>query len=345
MMHFMFTRTPCRCFVAIAVLLFCFHAVAFGQGHVIRGKVRSASGPNLPRITVSLESGNGALLNQTVTNNEGDFLFGNLGDNSYVIMVSAPDYNLVSERVEFVRSVNANDPGETRTVEITLTAKTSTSRRGGVRFVQAVPKAAEDAFTQATKMLGDGRVDEAQAALEISLKIFPDYFDARFLFASELFKQGKLDDAIKQLNEAQRINPKDARVWYLFGTLLVQQRKYAVAARVFAEAANLNPLEPQYSFMQGVALIDQSANDQSEAKQSGEVRAFFLSEAEKALIRAYEVSGKKLALVHLQLARVYEKRGDRKRAAEELDQYLRSPDAKNPAQIRDAIKKLRERER
>ena len=54
------------------------------------------------------------------------------------------------------------------------------------------------------------------------------------------------------------------------------------------------------------------------------------------------MSGKKLAAVHLQLARLYEKRGDRARAAAELEQYLRqSPDDKKATEIREAIKKLR----
>ncbi|HEY0100576.1 MAG TPA: carboxypeptidase-like regulatory domain-containing protein, partial [Pyrinomonadaceae bacterium] len=86
------------------------------QGHTIRGKVRSSAGFNVPRVTVNLESGGGALIDQTVTNNEGDFFFGGLDNTSYQITVSAPDYNPASERVEFVRNVGASEPGETRTV-------------------------------------------------------------------------------------------------------------------------------------------------------------------------------------------------------------------------------------
>ena len=326
--------------LAIA-LLACAASIARAQGHSIRGKVRSSSGVNMPQITISLESGNGGLINQTVTNNEGDFFFGGLGDTSYVITISAPDYNPTSERVEFVRNISPSDPGETRTVEITLVGKSLRSRRAGFTFAQNVPKPALDAFQQATKLLGNGHAQEAQASLESAIKIFPDYFEARFALASELAKQGKLDDAIKQLNEAQRISPKDDRVWYAFGTLLLQQRKYAVAARVFAQAANLNPLDAQYSFMQGVALIDQAAMVEPNTKQAADTRNFFFVEAEKVLLRAYEVSGNKLAVVHLQLARLYEKKGDRNRAVGELEQYLKSPEAKNSAAIRDAIRKLR----
>ncbi|MCA1817863.1 MAG: hypothetical protein LC746_15995, partial [Acidobacteria bacterium] len=65
-------------------------------------------------------------------------------------------------------------------------------------------------------------------------------------------------------------------------------------------------------------------------------------EAEKALARADEISNRRLADVHLQRARLYEKRGDRARAADELEQYLRkAPNAKNAEAIRQAIKQLR----
>lgn len=327
--------------LAIA-LLACAAPTARAQGHTIRGKVRNSSGVNMPQITISLESGNGGLINQTVTNNEGDFFFGGLGDTSYIITISAPDCDPISERVEFVRNIAPSDPGETRTVEITLVKKSFRAPRAGFTFVQNVPKPALDAFEQAMKLLGSGRAPEAQAALESAIKIFPDYFDARFVLASELAKQGKLDDAIKQLNEAQRINPKDDRVWYAFGRALVQQGKYAVAARVFAEAANLNPLEAQYPLMQGTALIDQGSAIDAKTQQATDARAYFFAEAEKALMRAYEGSDKKLSAVHLQLARLYEKRGDRARAADELERYLKkSPNEKNSASIRDAIKTLR----
>ncbi len=318
---------------------------ARAQGHTIRGKVRNSSGVNLPQITISLESGNGGLINQTVTNNEGDFSFGGLSDTSYIITISAPDYNPISERVEFVRNIASQDPGETRTVEISLVKKTSRSPRAGLVFVQNVPKPARDAFELATKLLGSGRSQEAQAMLESAIKIFPDYCEAHFILAGELAKQGKLDDAIKHLNEAQRVNPKDDRIWYAFGKTLMQQHKYSVAARVFAEAANLNPLEPQYPLMQGTALIDQASAIEASTREATDARTYFFAEAEKALLRAYERSDKKLTTVHLQLARLYEKKGDRVHAADELEEYLRkTSDARNADAIRDAIKKLRSRQ-
>jgi Tfp pilus assembly protein PilF len=241
-----------------------------------------------------------------------------------------------------VRSVNANEPGETRTIEITLTPKSLRAPRSGLTFVQDIPKAARDAFEQATRLLSNGRRQEGQAALESAISIFPDYFDARFFLADEFRKQGKVDEATKHLNEAQRINPQDDRVWYAFGGILLLQRKYAVAARVFAEASSLNPREPQYPLMQGTVLIDQAVALEGNNKQATEARTYLFAEAEKALMRSREISDKKLGAAYLQLARLYEKKGDRDRAADQLELYLsQSSDAKNSASVRDAIKKLR----
>jgi len=330
---------PTAC-VLLLLSLACAAADASAQGHSIRGKIRTPSGMTVPRLPVSLESGNGALIDQTVANNEGDFFFSNLADSSYLVTISSPDYNPALERVEFVRSVGPGEQGETRTIEITLTGRGGVRPpRAGLNFVQDVPKAARDAYDLSLKLSRDGRAPESLAALREAVKLFPDYFDARFLLASEYLKQGKLPEAITELNEAQRVNPKDDRVWHAFGVVLMQQRKFAVAARIFAEAARLSPSDPQYPLLAGTALIEQAVLiDPAKTEE----RNYAFTEAEKSLARAYQLSDRKLPAVHLQLARLHEKRGDRARAADELEKYLRqTPDPKNAAAIREAIKTLR----
>jgi Tfp pilus assembly protein PilF len=334
-------------FAVSSGLLLCLSCAisARAQGNTIRGKVRDSSGSHVARTTVTLESGTGAMISQTVTNNEGDFSFAGLPETSYVITIMAPDYSPASEHVDFVRSANIDGPGEIRTIEITLTPKGSRPTRTGLTFVQNVPQAALDAFERAKKLLGSGHDQEAQAALQDAIKLFPDYFDARFVLASELTKQGKFDEAIKQLNEAQRINPRDDRVWYSFGVALQRQGKYAVAARVFAQAAELNPAEPQNALLaEASALIDQASTmSPSQPQGNSNERTFALNAAEEALARAERLGSVKLPEVHLQRARLLEKRGNTGGAANELEKYLRqAPDAKNASAIREAIKRLRE---
>ncbi len=316
---------------------------AFAQGHTVRGKVRNAAGSNLPRVTVMLER-NGAMIDQTVTNNEGDFYFTGLTDTSYVLIVTAADYNPGRESVEFVRSTSANNPGESRTIEITLTAKAGVRPpRAGLNFVQDVPQAARDSFELGMRLTREKRRLEAMAAFETALKLFPDYFDARLVMANELAAQGRFDEAIRHLEKARTVNPKDDRVYDLFARIMMQQGKYAVAARIYAEAARLNPTDPQYLLSQGTAFIEQaSLIDPSRSQTAADERKYALDEAEKALKQAQQRGQVKLAEVHRQLARLYERKGDRVRAADELEQYLRkNPTEPNAVAIREAIKKLR----
>src|SRR4030095_4269909 len=109
-------RAQTKRFVFVSIIVLSCSASLFAQGNAIRGKVRNAAGVNVSRSTVTLER-NGAMVEQTVTNNEGDFNFGGLTETSYTVIVSAVYYNSASESVEFVRSAGADQPGELRTVE------------------------------------------------------------------------------------------------------------------------------------------------------------------------------------------------------------------------------------
>ncbi len=315
----------------------------FAQGHTIRGKVRSAAGVNVARTSVTLER-NGALVEQTVTNNEGDFTFTGLTDTSYTVIVTAVDYNPASESVEFVRSAGLDQPGEMRTVEVTLVSKEGVRPpRAGINFVQDVPPAARAAFESGLKLSRENRNLEAIASFENAVKLFPSYFNARLNLANEYARQGKLQEAITNLEAARVVNPKDDRVYDLFARVMMQQRKYSVAARIYAEATRLNPAETQYLLARATALIEEVVViDAASAKGVEEERSFALAEAERILGQALK-QNEKLAEVHLQLARVYEKKGERKQAADQLERYLRkAPNAKNAEQIKGAIRTLRQ---
>lgn len=332
--------------VSVFIMLLACSGSVIAQGHMIRGKVRNSSGVNIGRTSVTLER-NGAMVDQHVTNNESDFTFSGLTDTSYTVVVSAPDYNPASESVDFVRSTASNEPGEVRTVEVTLVMKTPTrSARPGINFVQDIPAPALAAYEAGLKHAREKRVAEAVASYQDAIKLFPNYFNAHFTLANEFAKQGKFQEAIASLDAARTANPKDDRVYDLFARVMMQQRKYAMAARIYAEAARLNPGEPHYLLSQATALIEQSnlVNVAAGSKAAAEEeRSFALIEAEKILLQVTKQNAE-IADVHLQLARVYERKGERARSASELERYLRkAPSAKNADQIKAAIKTLREK--
>ena len=176
-----------------------------------------------------------------------------------------------------------------------------------------------------------------------AIKAFPDYFEAHLLLGGEYMKMGRLDDAIAEFEEARKINAKDDRVYRGFGQVLMIQKKYALASQVLGEAARLSPSDPGILLMRATALIEHAvAINPSASKEAAAERESAFGMAEKNLALAFELSGKKLAAVHLQLARIYEKKGDRARAADELEKYLKmAPDDKKADALRAAIKTLR----
>lgn len=341
------TRFVIRAAVLFALLFAEAHAARAQTGNRIRGKVRDSSGLSVSRVTVDLQNGNGAFVDQTTTNNEGDFFFGGLFDSSYTVLVRAADYSPASETVEFSDRAGRESPGEQRTVEVTLLPRSDASARtapGRVSVTQqAVPARAREAFDRGMKLSREGRAQDAESAVREAVADFPDYFDARIWLASELMRTGRLDDAVQHLEVARRVSPTDERVYLAFGNLLMLKRNYAVAAAVFAEAARLSPADPQPLLQRGMALVEYASriDAASSPKAAGERRGA-LDDAERALTQALRLGDKRLSAAHLQLARVYEKRGDRARAADELEHYLRdNPEVPNAQALRDAVKTLR----
>lgn len=328
------------------ILVLCLAASAsMRQGNSVTGKVRNSAGKNLSQIIVEIETGNGQPANTTVTNNEGDFYFSGLTSTSYIIVIRQVDYEPVSEHVDFVRTVGPEDPGERRAVEITLLPKSTAVSIPSNRVVpsQTLPKGAREALDRAMKLAKENKSSEAVEALNEAIKAYPDYFEAHLLLGGEYLKMERLNDAIAEFEQARKINPKDDRVYRGFGQVLMIQKKYALASGVLGEAARLNPSDPGILLMRATALIEHAAAiNPSASKEAAAERESAFGMAEKTLAQAFELSGRKLAAVHLQMARLYEKKGGRARAADELEQYLKmAPDDKKADAIRAAIKALR----
>jgi len=214
-----------------------------------------------------------------------------------------------------------------------------TTARAG--FTQNVPNAARGMYDRATAMSKAGKGALALVLFEEALKVYPDYFDARLALGNELFKAGRLTEAMTEFEKARRINPRDDQVYLSVGLVMMQQKRYNVAASVFADASLLNPSEPLHRLMRGIALIRQAATLTSSS--SATVRDALYRSAEEALTQAFDLSGHRLPEVYLYRALIFEKRGERARSADELEQYLQANSgAENTDAIRQAIRKLRD---
>lgn len=313
------------------------------QGNILRGKVLSAPGKPVASVIVNLESGSGVPATETVTSAEGDFVFGNLPDSTYIIVIREPEYQPVREEVNFAVNPDADQMGESRFVTIQLVrVAAARANAGGTVFVQNVPALARDAHDRGARLTRDEKHAEAIAAYREAIVAFPEYFDAHLALGIELMQTGAVDESLKELEHARTINPSDARVFACFGQLLVRQRKLAVAAAAFGEAARLNPSDPQYPLQRAAVLIDRASSIDASKPADARIRTELLDAAAKDLDAAWERSRRSLAAVHLQRARLFERKGDRKAAAGALESYLSmTPNAPNADAIRKSIASLR----
>ena len=310
---------------------------ASAQYNMIRGKVRSSNGSTVNNAIVELRIGGGGMISQTVTRNDGDFAFSNLAPGEYEVAVTMTGFEPTVQMARFSHNSSMNF-WEVLNIEVTIKPKESAALAPpGTHFAQEVPKAARAAYEKGMSKLREGKSDEGIALLREATANFNDYFDAHFALGKELFRTGKTNEAVESLERARQINDRQDAVYYMFGLVMLKQQKFAIAEYAFREAARLNSNNAATHFYHGVALIELSAQT-TDSKQT----ATDLSNAEKELSLAWDLSEKRLNEVYLQRARIHERRGNKEAAARELEDYLKAePVTKNAAVVRAAIARLR----
>lgn len=308
-----------------------------GQNNVIRGKVRASNGQSLNNAIVELRKGGGGILSQTVSRNDGNFEFPGLEFGEYEVAVILAGYYPAVEMIRF-KLPPGRGTFEVVNVEILLAPKREDALASpGVSFVQDVPKPARVAFEKAMASLRAGKSADAIGLLRRAIQEFDDYFDAHYQLGAELYRTGAYDAALEALERARQINDRESAVYYVFGLVMVRQQKYGVAEYAFREAIRLDAGSAGARFYRGAVLVEIAFRTSDEKQRQAD-----LVEAEKELKRALDLSDNKVAAVHLLLYRIHERRGDKQTAARDLENYLEAePDAKNAAEIRAAIIKLR----
>lgn len=306
------------------------------QNHQLRGKVRLPSGETVAGVLVELWQ-SGTLAAQTVTTRDGDFSFNKLTPAKYLVRVDYLGYQRVEESVT-LPVVTTTKPDSASLIEIQLKEAPlpSASNTTNVPFAQTVPFAARLYFAEAQARFKTTQPVEGIAKLKEALKVFPDYFDALFALANESHKLKDDETALNTLERARKVYDGEARVYRLFGVIMSQQQKFLVAEFAFREALQRDPQHyPSYQ-AHGITLLELAL-----AEKTPQLRSNFLAQAEQQLQKALSQSGNKLLAVHLNLAEVYEARGEKQAAIRELETYLKQqPTTPKAPAIRASITRL-----
>lgn len=296
----------------------------------ISGRVYLPSGkPAAIRFKVSVSSmqNTGTMIH---TDSNGEFTFANLPESTYVVEVvgDTKRYEIASEQVIVVRGGKSN---VTIYLKERSDASAHASRPAGevvsaAELAQPVPASAKKEFDMASRLLKEGRRDEAIERLKQAIVIYPEYLMARNDLGVQYLKMKQLDAAAEQLGMAIEINSKVFNPRLNLGIVLLEQNRYSDAAEQFSQAIAINSSQPAPRLYLGIANL----------------RMDDLDAAEEELTTAINLGDANYSLAHYYLAQVHMKRGDREKAIAELKAYIeKNPEGDEAASARAMLDKIK----
>ena len=329
-------RIPLRALPLLSLLLaLAFPAAAAAQGvgatrgipgsegnNTIQGKIQFPAEPKGGRrIRVKLESTNMGM-QTTVSDDDGTFRFNGLGFGPYVITIEpGEDYERTVETVNIDKETGG---GKNLIVPITLRMK------GGLESgVESVPKQARDLYGKGVEAGKANDHKKAAEHLEAAVALAPDFSLALNELGVQYLRLGQFDKAVPVLEKAIKAAPKAFPPRLNLGFALLSKKDFPGAEAKLREALTLNNTAPAAHMYLGISLLSQKKMD----------------EAESELLLAVNSKSNEVASAHRYLGGIYWGKRDYKRAADELETYLKLvPKAPDAERTREAIKELRSKQ-
>lgn len=291
------------------------------QQYEVRGTLVPAA-----QASVSLHGSTLPFHASTLAGPDGKFRFKRIDAGVYTVIVFIPGRGEVRKTIDVGPSV----AGKNNRVEIALRlddSKMTPDRSSVVSLRQlSIPAAAHNEYTKASRKL----------------------------------ETRDIEGAIRHLNRAVEIAPQFAAAWNHLGTIAYQTRRYEDAEKLFRRSleADSNAYEPlvnlggvlvtlgrfDEAWKYNLHAVLRRPNDALAQSQMGQtyfgLNRFDL--AEKYLLEAIRLDPGHFSHPQLVLADIYFQRGQKDKAANVLDDFLRRhPDWPMAEKLRDTISKLR----
>jgi Tfp pilus assembly protein PilF len=312
-----------------------------GGGHKISGRIYFPSGrrSDATAVKVTLDSTSSERL-FVMADLNGTFTFHSIAPGAYTLTVDAgKDYELGREQVVIeslsIRSRNvpaselarANVP-RTFNVMITLQLKRGTANKAAVisAVLAAVPAGARDAYNSGVELARQGETKKAVEEFKRAVALYPPFPLALNELGTQYLRLGQVEQATQAFESGLKITPDDFHLRLNYGVALLNQRKFAKSEEELRAAVNKNPSSPTAHMYLGIALAVQRK----------------LDEANKELEMAIASHSTEVALAHRYLGGVLLEKRDYRRAADQLETYLKlQPKAADSEVLQQKIKELR----
>ena len=329
------------------ILLLLVPAVVLGQGsgrdstgtggsHVIQGKIFFPSGRRAEgTIQIKLQSNVSGEIS-TIADSNGSFTFTSLAPGNYtVVVIAGDDYENAREGVTIDADLNMGRSGVSinpvsrrYTVMITLQPKASANRTKASVVNAALAEVPENARTLYEKALELAKTGDSLRAIDnlrAALSLYPKFPLALNELGVQYLKLGQANKAVQPLRSATTLSPDASAPRLNLGIALLETKQFADAETQLREVLKATSVPTAHMYL-GLTLA----------------RLHHGEEAEKELRQAISLSGDQLALAHYYLGGLYWQNRDYRRAADELETYLRLiPNAQDAERVRGTIKELR----
>jgi tetratricopeptide (TPR) repeat protein len=297
-----------------------------GRGSIV-GRVVLPSGEAVStRIRVTISSIRDPESSTIYTDTNGNFGFGNLAEGTYTLEVTgdAKHYESVFQEVRLIRAMQMR-------LIINLKERAPAPDKGSAYVVSVgevdpnVPQAAKKEYEKGTKLVAEGKLQEAIARFKQALHHYPKYLMARNDLGVQYLKLKQVDEAIEQFEAAIEINSKALYPHLNLAIAQIEQKRFNEAMDHLNQAMAINSSSPAVHLYLGIA--------------SAEIDE--LAAAERALTTAISMGGAEFTVAHFHMARVHMKRGARDGAIRELKTYIeKAPGGEHVIKARALLKEL-----
>jgi len=290
-----------------------------GDGiHTIQGRVYAPSGkPVSSRLQLRLESSDTSPMT-SVTDEDGAFIFARIPAGHYRLIVEGGSEFESAFEYPSIYS-EASTGGRIVRLAIFMRPKEKDD-------FPEVHKDAVTAYKKARELDRAGENKKAIEQLNKALMIYPKFGPALNLLGENYLKTGQVDKAAEAFEAAVKLAPEEFLSRLNYGIALLNQKKFDLAEEQLKLALAKNNAAPTAHMYLGIALMSRQK----------------LDEAEKELLAAVSSNSSEVASAHRYLGGIYWGKRDYKRAADELETYLKlKPKAADAERTKAAIKELR----
>jgi tetratricopeptide (TPR) repeat protein len=302
-----------------------------GGNNSIRGRVYTPAGIPGARMTVRLESTD-MISKQTTTDADGVFLFSGLTAGNFTLTVEGgKDYENSTEYPQIYKETSG---AGARNVELAIQLRFKPEANPALA---GVPRDAMDLYTRGLESARKGDSKKAAEQLSGAVALYQNFPLALNELGVQYLRMNQPDKAAEALQKAVKLSPGEFAGHLNYGIALLNKKSFPEAETELRQALQLNGNAPTAHMYLGVALLSTSRD----AKTNQYDMAKY-AEAQKELESAAASGKPEVAMAHKYLGGIYMGNKEYKRAADELELYLKlTPKAPDADKLKAIIKDLR----